>query len=177
MIIDQLPQHYKSSQIIKCLSLAIENEKQLFNKYFEDTKREYFINTALTSIYDWEREFKVPSYIHQDINTRRGNVLGRLRGYGTSNKDFIKKVVEGFYKGEEVEIIEDHSQSELTIYFKTIKDFPANYLELQRSLEELLPCHLEYSYEFGFALSNYTHAELEHYQHRVLEGAIHGGNV
>ena len=177
MILDKLPSYYKASDFIKFLNLAIENEKNLLNGKWEASKREYFIKTTADSIYDWEREFSVPSYLDQDIYTRRGNVLGRLRGFGTTNKKFIKKVIEGFYEGEIVDIVENYETSTVTMYFKTKKGLPENYLELQRSLEELLPCHLDYAYQFIFALENYEHKELEPYTHKVLEGAIHSGGV
>lgn len=177
MIIEKLPDYYKNSDFIKFLSNAIENEKNILMEKWETSKREYFIKTTVDSIYDWEREFSVPSYLDQDIQTRRGNVLGRLRGFGTANKSFIKKVIEGFYEGEIVDIVEDYETSIVTMYFKTKKSLPENYLELQRSLEEILPCHLDYAYQFIFALENYEHQELEPYTHKVLEGAIHSGGV
>lgn len=177
MIIDKLPSYYRNSDFIKYLNTAIENEKRLLSEKWEISKREYFIKTTTDNIYDWEREFSVPSYLDQDIFTRRGNVLGRLRGFGTTNKKFIKKVIEGFYEGEIVDIVEDFELSTVTMYFKTKKGLPENYLELQRSIEELLPCHLDYAYKFIFALDNYEHMELEPYTHKVLEGAINSGGV
>jgi Uncharacterized protein conserved in bacteria (DUF2313). len=174
MIIDKLPQYYRKSEFIKCLSNALENEKTIFLNYVEATKKEYYIKTTSENIYDWEREFKVPSYLNQDIQTRRGNVLGRFRGFGTSNKNFIRSVVEGFYEGEVVDIVEGNDGI-ITLYFKTKKGLPENHLELQRTVEELLPAHLEYAYKFIFALDNYEHEELEPYEHKVLEGAIHSG--
>lgn len=174
MIVERLPGYYKKSEFIKNLNDAIENEKKIFKEYVENTKREYYIKTTVSNIYYWEREFKVPSYLNQNIQTRRGNVLGRFRGIGTTNKKFIRSVVEGFYEGELIDIVEADN-GVITLYFKTKKELPENHLELQRTIEELLPAHLEYAYKFIFALDNYEHMELEPFEHKVLEGAIHSG--
>ena len=175
MIKEYLPYYYKKSDFIFYLSKALEKEKELLNDFWQEIKREYFVKTTVNNIYDWEREFKVPSYLDQNLQTRRGNVLGKLRGYGTANKNFIRKVVEGFYENEEIELIEDFENSSFTIAFKTLRELPENYLEMERSMGELIPCHLKFEYNFIFALDNYQHKELEPYKHRVLEGAIHGG--
>jgi len=177
MIIEKMPNYYKKSPFMAILNLAINDEKDRFEKYLNDNRKEFFIKTTSNYIYDWEREFSVPSYLEQDLFTRRGNVLGRFRGYGTSNKSFIRKVVEGFFEGEVIDIVEDFDKSLITMYFKTKKGLPENYQELQRTIEELMPCHLEYAYKFIFALDSYSHKELEPYEYRVLEGAIHSGGM
>lgn len=175
MIKNYLPDYYNNSEFIFYLSEGLKSEKEILEKFWNDTKREYFIKTTVNNIYDWEREFLVPSYLDQNLQTRRGNVLGRLRGYGTANKNFIKKVIEGFYENEEIELVEDFEKSSFTIFFKTLKGLPENYMELERTLGELIPCHLKFEYNFTFALNNYQHKELEPFKYRVLKGAIHGG--
>lgn len=174
MIKDNLPGYYKKSEFITCLNAALENEKTIFKAYLDSIKQEFFIKTAQEYIYNWEREFNVPSYLSQSLTTRRGNVLARLRGFGTLTKSLLKKIVEGFYEGEVIRIVEDFDNSIVYMYFTTLTELPENYLEFERSLNELFPAHLGYEYSFVFILSTFTHAELEEYEHRILEGAIHG---
>lgn len=173
MINDKLPSYYKKSFFIRYLSNALENEKILFLEYVERIKKEYFIKTTQNYIYDWEREFRVPSYLSQDLQTRRGNVLARFRGNGTTTKDYLKNIIEGFYEGESINITEDFEDSIIVLDFETMKELPENYSELQRSINELLPSHFGYGYKFSFALDKYTYEQLEAYEHKLLEGAVH----
>lgn len=173
MIKDQLPGYYKKSEFINCLNSAIENEKVIFTEYITSIKKEYFIKTTNNYIYNWEREFKVPSYITQSLELRKGNVVAKLRGFGLLTKNLIKIIVEGFYEGEVTDITEDFEKSVVIINFKTLTELPENCLELEKTLNALFPAHFGLEYNFIFVLSNFTYAELEEYECRILEGATY----
>ncbi len=74
-------------------------------------------------------------------------------------------------------MVEDFANSKFIMSFKTLKNLPENYIEMERTIKELIPCHINFDYKFKFALDNYKHNELEEFEHRVLEGAIHGKDI
>ena len=94
-----------------------------------------------------------------------------MRSRGTTSIEVIKNICEAYSYGE-VEIVVDHSNYSFEINFIGSIGVPKAFAELDKTINEIKPCHLAHSYKFNYnthnVLSKYTHEELANYTHEEL---------
>ena len=97
-----------------------------------------------------------------------------MRSRGTTSINTIKNICEVYSYGE-VEIVVDHANYSFEIHFVGSIGVPQAFTELDKTINEIKPCHLAHSYKFRYNnheyLSQYTHEELGQYTHDELRNS------
>ena len=165
-LIDKLPYFY-SEGIPKVIQDSLTIEKNLINGDTDDLLNQFFVDSATFGLNYWERMLGINKNSF-DIDTRRENIKAKMRSRGTTTVDVIKNICEAYSNGI-VEIIVNHSDYSFVIDFIGTIGVPSAFDELDKTINEIKPCHLAHSYKFNYNthknLSNYTHEELSKYTH------------
>ena len=94
-----------------------------------------------------------------------------MRSRGTTSIEVIKNICEAYSYGE-VEIVVDHSNYSFEINFIGSIGVPKAFAELDKTINDIKPCHLAHTYKFNYnthaSLSGYTHEQLSQYTHEQL---------
>ena len=110
-----------------------------------------------------------------DIQARRENVKARMRTKGTCTITFIKNICEAYSNGE-VDIIVDSANYSFVISFIGTIGIPKAINELDKTINQIKPCHLAHSYKYNFNtnadISKFTHQQLATYTHESIRSAI-----
>lgn len=170
-----LPNYYKTSEVMTELTNAEDSELVLFKSKLENTLNQFFVDMADTSLERWEKELGIPVNNSKPIEYRRSVIKSKLRGQGTVTVNLIKNVSESYSNGE-VDVIEDSTNYSFTIKFVGTKGIPPNMDDLERTIEEIKPAHLGYSFEYTYNtieyISGFTHLTLGNYTHEQLKNEV-----
>ena len=86
----------------------------------------------------------------------------------------IKNICESYSNGE-VDIVVDHENYSFEIHFVGSIGVPKALAELDKTINEIKPCHLQHSYKFRYNnheyLGQYTHEHLSQYTHDDLRNS------
>ena len=111
---------------------------------------------------------------NNDIQTRRENIKAKMRSRGTTSIEVIKNICEAYSYGE-VEIVVDHANYSFEIHFVGSIGVPKAFAELDKTIEEIKPCHLAHSYKFRYNnneyLGQFTHEYLSQFTHDELRNS------
>lgn len=171
--------HNFDNPITKPIIDALEIEDSILNEYIEDTRNQFFVENATWGLDKWEAMLGI-SKNNNDIQTRRENIKAKMRSRGTSTLSVIKNICEAYSNGI-VEIIVNHSDYSFIIDFVGSIGVPKAFVELDKTIEEIKPCHLAHSYKFNYNthsnLANYTHEQLANYTHDEIRNSseLRGG--
>ena len=165
-LINKLPSFY-DNYITKPIQNSFTVEANSINDEVENTLNQFFVDSATFGLDYWERMLGI-SKNNFDIDTRRENIKAKMRSRGTTTVSVIKNICEAYSNGI-VEVIVNHSNYSFVIDFVGTIGIPKAFAELDKTIEEIKPCHLAHSYKFNYnthkTLSNYTHEELSKYTH------------
>ena len=171
-LINKLPSFYEND-IVKFIQNALGVEADSINNTVEDTLNQFYVDSATYGIDKWEKMLGI-SKNNFDIQTRRENIKAKMRTRGTTSIDVIKNICEAYSNGE-VDIVVDHTDYSFEIHFVGSIGIPQAFAELDKTIEEIKPCHLAHSYKFRYNnheyLSKYTHEELGQYTHDELRNS------
>ena len=171
-LINKLPSFYEND-IVKFIQNALGIEADSINNTVEDTLNQFFVDDATWGLNKWEKMLGI-SKNNFDYQTRRENVKAKMRSRGTTSIDVIKNICEAYSNGE-VDIVVDHTDYSFEIHFVGSIGIPQAFAELDKTIEEIKPCHLAHSYKFRYSnheyLSKYTHEELGQYTHDELRNS------
>lgn len=171
--------HNFDNPITKPIIDVLEIEDKILNEYIEDTRNQFFVDSATYGLDYWEKMLGI-SKNNNDIQTRRENVKAKMRSKGTTTFTMIKNLCEAYSNGI-VEINVDHSNYSFEIVFISTIGVPLSFEELDRVINEIKPCHLAHSYKFNYNtnkdVSKYTHEELASYTHEEIRNSpnLRGG--
>ena len=177
-LINKLPSFY-DNYITKPIQDSFNVEADLINNEVEKTLEQFFVDSATYGLDYWEKMLGV-SKNNNDIQTRRENIKAKMRSRGTTSIEVIKNICEAYSYGE-VEIIVNHNDYSFEINFIGSIGVPAAFSELDKTIEEIKPCHLAHSYKFNYNthsnISNYTHEQLANYTHDEIRNSseLRGG--
>ena len=165
-LIDKLPYFY-SEGIPKVIQDSLTVERDLVNENIEELLKQFFIDSATYGLDYWEKMIGINKNKF-DIDTRRENIKAKIRGRGTTTKAMLKNLCEAYSNGI-VEIIMDYENYSFVIDFVGSHGVPKAFDELDKTINEIKPCHLGHSYKFNYNnhknLSNFTHGYLSNYTH------------
>ena len=165
-LISKLPSFY-DNDIIKPIQNAFTVEANSINDEVDNTLNQFYVDSATFGLDYWERMLGIPKN-NFDIETRRENIKAKIRARGTTTISVIKNICEAYSNGI-VEIIVNHSDYSFVIDFVGTIGVPKAFAELDKTIEEIKPCHLAHSYKFNYNtqgdLSKYTHEYLSNYTH------------
>lgn len=161
-LIEQLPSFYEND-IDMVIQNSLNLETDTLHKEVEDTLNQFFVETCTWGLDYWENMLGIAKNNH-DIQTRRENIKAKMRSRGTTTLSVMKNVCEAYSNGE-VEIIENYDDYSFIIKFVGAKGIPAALNELDKTIEEIKPCHLAHSYEFTYL----TWDEFDNFNHTFDE--------
>ena len=177
-LINKLPSFY-DNYITKPIQDSFTVEANLMNDKVEKTLEQFFVDSATYGLDYWEKMLGISKNTF-DIQTRRENIKARMRSRGTTTVSFIKNICEAYSNGE-VDIIVNHSDYSFVIDFIGSIGIPRAFAELDKTINEIKPCHLAHSYRFNYNthsnLANYTHEQLANYTHDEMRNSseLRGG--
>ena len=168
-LINKLPSFY-DNYITKPIQDSFTVEANLMNDKVEKTLEQFFVDSATYGLDYWEKMLGI-SKNNNDIQTRRENIKAKMRSRGTTTVSVIKNICEAYSNGE-VDIIVNHSDYSFVIDFIGSIGIPRAFEELDKTINEIKPCHLAHSYKFNYItnkqLKDYTHSQLSAYTHEQL---------
>ena len=165
--------------ITKPIIDVLEIEENILNECIESTLNQFYVDSATYGLDYWEKMLGI-SKNNNDIQTRRENIKARMRSRGTTTVSVIKNICEAYSNGE-VDIIVNHSDYSFVIDFIGSIGIPRAFAELDKTINEIKPCHLAHSYKFNYNthadLSKFTHEQLANYTHEELRNSpeLRGG--
>ena len=165
--------------ITKPIIDVLEIEENILNECIESTLNQFYVDSATYGLDCWEKMLGI-SKNNFDIQTRRENIKAKMRSRGTTTVSFIKNICEAYSNGE-VDIIVNHSDYSFVIDFIGTIGIPRAFAELDKTINEIKPCHLAHSYRFNYNthsnLANYTHEQLANYTHDEMRNSseLRGG--
>ena len=165
--------------ITKPIIDVLEIEENILNECIESTLNQFYVDSATYGLDYWEKMLGI-SKNNNDIQTRRENIKARMRSRGTTTVSVIKNICEAYSNGE-VDIIVNHSDYSFVIDFIGTIGIPRAFAELDKTINEIKPCHLAHSYRFNYNthsnLANYTHEQLANYTHDEMRNSseLRGG--
>ena len=177
-LINKLPSFYDNC-ITKPIQDSFSVEANSINDEVENTLNQFYVDSATFGLDYWEKMLGI-SKNNNDIQTRRENIKAKMRSRGTTSIEVIKNICEAYSNGE-VEIIVNHSNYSFEINFIGSIGVPKAFAELDKTIEEIKPCHLAHSYKFNYNthsnLANYTHEQLANYTHDEIRNSseLRGG--
>ena len=177
-LINKLPSFY-NNDITKPIQNSFTVEADLINNEVEKTLEQFFVDSATYGLDYWEKMLGI-SKNNNDIQTRRENIKAKMRSRGTTSIEVIKNICEAYSYGE-VEIVVDHSNYSFEINFIGSIGVPKAFAELDKTINEIKPCHLAHSYKFNYNthtdLSKFTHEQLANYTHDEIRNSseLRGG--
>ena len=171
-LINKLPSFY-DNDIVKPIQNALNIEADSINSSVENTLNQFFVSSATYGLDNWEKMLGI-SKNNFDIQTRRENIKAKMRSRGTTSIAVIKNICEAYSNGE-VDIAVDHANYSFVIKFVGSIGIPQAFEELDKTIENIKPCHLAHSYEFTYnahnKLSKFTHEELSRFTHEELRSS------
>ena len=177
-LINELPSFYDNN-ITKPIQNSFDIEVNSINDEVDNVLNQFFVDSATYGLDKWEKMLGISKNTF-DIQTRRENVKAKMRSRGTTTVSVIKNICEAYSNGI-VEIIVNHSDYSFIIDFVGTIGIPKAFAELDKTIEEIKPCHLAHSYKFNYNthndLSNYTHEQLANYTHDEIRNSseLRGG--
>ena len=177
-LINKLPSFYNNN-ITKPIQDSLNIESNSINDKVDNTLNQFFVDSATFGLDYWERMLGIPKN-NFDIDTRRENIKAKMRSRGTTTVAVIKNICEAYSNGI-VEVIVNHSDYSFVIDFVGTIGVPKAFAELDKTIEEIKPCHLAHSYKFNYNthqnLANYTHEQLANYTHDEVRNSseLRGG--
>ena len=171
-LINKLPSFY-DNDITKPIQNSFTVEANSINDEVENILNQFYVDSATYGLNYWEKMLCI-SKNNNDIQTRRENIKAKMRSRGTTSIEVIKNICEAYSYGE-VEIIVNHSDYSFEINFVGSIGVPKAFAELDKTIEEIKPCHLAHSYKFRYNnheyLSQYTHEHLSQFTHDDLRNS------
>ena len=171
-LINKLPSFY-DNDIVKPIQNALNIEADSINNIVENTLNQFFVNSATYGLDNWESMLGI-SKNNFDIQTRRENIKAKMRTRGATSISVIKNICEAYSNGE-VEVVVNHEDYSFIIKFVGSIGIPQAFEELDKTIENIKPCHLAHSYEFTYnahnRLSKFTHEELSRFTHEQLRSS------
>ena len=177
-LINKLPSFY-DNDITKPIQNSFTVEANSINDEVENTLNQFYVDSATFGLDKWEAMLGI-SKNNFDIDTRRENIKAKMRSRGTTTVSVIKNICEAYSNGI-VEVIVNHSDYSFVIDFVGTVGIPKAFAELDKTIEEIKPCHLAHSYKFNYNthqdLSKYTHEYLANYTHDEIRNSseLRGG--
>lgn len=171
--------HNFDNPITRPIIDAFEIEEKILNETIEDVKKQFFVDETTWGLDKWEKMLGI-SKNNNDIQTRRENIKAKMRSRGTTTIDVIKNICEAYSNGV-VDIIVNHSDYSFVIDFIGSIGTPKAFAELDKTIEEIKPCHLAHSYKFNYNthadLSKFTYEQLANYTHDEIRNSseLRGG--
>ena len=143
-LIDYLPEAYKKSPPTIEIQNALEKMCGRIEGDIQDLRAQFFLSTATWGLSLWEWLYGIETDYSKDMEWRRSRVGAKIRGKGTTTVEMLKTTAEAYAQGK-AEVVEYNSEYRFEIVMVDTIGIPPNMDDLQRTIEEIKPAHLDYS--------------------------------
>ena len=171
-LINKLPYFYKN-KITKSIQDGLSVEYNSVSEEISNTLTQLFVDSATYGLDSWEKMLGI-SKNNFDYQTRRENIKAKMRSRGTTTLSVIKNICEAYSYGE-VDIVVDHANYSFEVHFIGSIGVPKAFAELDKTVNDIKPCHLAHSYKFRYNnheyLSQFTHEYLSQFTHDDLRNS------
>ncbi|TGE33314.1 YmfQ family protein [Desulfosporosinus sp. Sb-LF] len=145
-----LPAYLNASRTMTELQAVEAGEIGLINARRADLLNQCFIDTATWALVLWESELGIETDLSKPYEDRRQAVKAKRRGSGTVTKQMIITTVLS-YTNADVQIIENPAVYTFTLKFVGIMGIPPNMANLVKTLDDIKPAHLSYTFEYSYS--------------------------
>lgn len=170
MLRDRFGTFYLNSGMMLNLFEVEDTELNLINTEIDNAYNEFFIDTAINTLDQWEAEYGLPKST-LPVDQRRATIKAKKRGYGTVTATHIKTICDAYTNGN-VNVTEKPSTYEFEIKFNSFVGIPPNIDDLKNVIEQIKPAHLGVTYVYLFTtyqvLSGFSHQQLSVHTHDQL---------
>lgn len=153
LLFETLPYLYNASKDVENVQGAIDFERLILEGKIQDLYNQSFVDTSDRALPMWEHMLGMKKlsakYRSEDYQSRRENILARLRSKGVSSKKALEELCRSF-SGGEVKIIEDNPNYSFLVKFISEESIPANLDGLTGAIDEVKPAHLSWSYILAY---------------------------
>ena len=153
LLFNTLPYLYSESKEVENLQGAIDSERLLLVDKLQDLYSQSFVDSSDKALHLWENMLGIKKlsakYRSEDYQSRRENILAKLRSKGLSSKKALDELCRSF-SGGEVKILEDNANYSFLVKFESEESIPANLDGLTGAIEEVKPAHLSWSYILAY---------------------------
>lgn len=135
-----LPYYYKKSKLANEVFDVIRHGADKVKSDIAEKDRDLFITT--TDSFDLhEKDVGITPNADTDAETRRANVIAKLRGSNVLTVDELKRLV-SVYEPTSIEVIENYSEYTVILDFAYREGQPKNINEILAAIEEVKPAHI-----------------------------------
>lgn len=113
------------------------------------TVNECFAATSSKLLSRYEGLYGIEVDVTKSDVFRRERILAKIRGIGTVTKQMIIDTAAAYSNGA-VDVIEDPVNYHFTVKFVGTYGIPANMDGLTKTIDEIKPAHLSYTFEYVF---------------------------
>ena len=173
-LLDSVPYYYRDNREALAILTA---DARFLTGLIEDAREstyEFTPATASDMLSKWEEFVGLSVDPGKPLDQRRSAVIARFRGTGTVTKAMIKAVGESFENGT-IDVTEDNANYTINIEFVDARGVPPNLSDLHYALREIVPAHLEITYEFTYTTYNEIKRFYGTYQDMIDEGILYEG--
>jgi len=156
------PPYYKHSKVMNSIYNVLDQEMERLSGEASLTENQFFVLLADKSLPEHEKDVGL-SASNADTQSRRSNILSKLRGSGTTNINALKNIVAS-YEGGEIEVVEYVSEYAFAIKFVSKKGVPVNLDDIKKVVEDIKPAHLEVRYIFTYRLWQDVKSTIENWE-------------
>ena len=142
-LIDYLPEDYKKSPPTIEIQNALDKLCGQVETDIADLRRQFFLSAATWGLHLWEWIYGIDTDISKDLELRRSVVAAKIRGKGTTTVKMIQDTAEAYVNGE-IAVAEHNSEHRFDVVMMSVIGIPPNMEDLQRTIEEIKPAHLDY---------------------------------
>src|SRR5699024_7297619 len=131
----------------------------ILNECIESTLEQFYVDSGTYGLDYWEKMLGISKNTF-DYQTRRENIKAKMRSRGNSTIS-LKKNRYKVNSNNKVDKIDNHSDYSFKIVFTGSLGVPVAFDELDKTINEIKPCHLAHSYEYSYL----TWDNFEKYNH------------
>lgn len=109
------------------------------------------VETASWGLRYWERTLGLPAEAGKDLEARRSRVRSRLMGADVSTVSLVESIAE-IWSGQRAEVTEHANEFCFEIRFMELSGVLPNIRDINASIRELIPAHLQWEYDLCFSV-------------------------
>ncbi|MED4399764.1 putative phage tail protein [Metabacillus fastidiosus] len=144
-MIDTLPSYYNESPEVDAIKEANAIEIERKRTEARDLLDQFFVNTAVWGLNDWERVLALSPMPHSSLEFRRQRILAKLNGTAPATAKYLTDLVNVYVKNKDARIVEYNSEYRFEAEIPLKSDI--NTDDIRQAVEEVKPAHL------GFGIS------------------------
>ncbi len=139
-MIKYLPAYERGSKVFQSLINVEAQEIDDKASDVEDFIKQLSINTATWSLSVYENELGIKTDISKSDEERRSLIKAKYRGTGKLDRALLESIVRAYSDGETGVFFD----GKFKILLEYIEDNILNLVDLENTLEEIKPAHLDY---------------------------------